>query len=96
MNEAPVRRYQPRTQLCRMLSILWIFPSAGALLILILGFRNQPQPDGPLIQSVSLEQWIALAVLLAHPIFFILARRLAKTEPFREVNAEEDPEENAG
>ena len=92
MNEAPVRRYQPKATLCRTLSLLWIFPSLGALVILVLGFRNWPHLDGPLtaVQAVSFEKWIALAVLLTHPVLILLARRFAKTEPFRDVPPEDD------
>lgn len=86
------RRYQPKAQLCRTLALLWIFPSLGALLILILGFQIWPRIDSPLaaLQATTLEQWIALAVLLAHPAFILLARRLTKTEPFRELPPEDE------
>lgn len=90
MSEAP--RCQPKALLCRTLALLWIFPSLGALLILVLGFRSWPRVQGPLgvLEAMTLEQWIATVVLLAHPAFILLARRLAKTEPFRELPPEEE------
>lgn len=92
MSEDSVRRYQPKATLCRTLALLWIFPSLGALLILALGLRNWPRVDGPVgaVQAMTLEQWIALAVLLAHPAFILLARRLAKTEPLRELPPDDE------
>jgi hypothetical protein len=86
-----VCRYQPKATLCRTLALLWIFPSLGAVVILLLGFRKWQRVDGPLgaVQAMTLEQWIALAVLLAHPAFIFLARRLAKIEPFRELPPED-------
>ena len=90
MSEAP--RCQPKALLCRTLALLWIFPSLGALVILILGVRNWPRIQGPwgALEAMTLEQWIATVVLLAHPALILLARRLAKTEPFRELPREEE------
>ena len=85
MSDAPDHRYQPRVLLCRTLAWLWIFPSLGALVILLLGFRQWPQVDGlwSALKALRFEQWCAVAVLLAQVVFVILAARLRKTDPFR-------------
>jgi hypothetical protein len=88
----PASRYQPKVLLCRTLARLWFFPSLGALVMLGLGFRGWPHPDDPLgvLRAVTFEQWVALAVLLAHAAFWLLAWRFTLTEPFREVQSQEE------
>ena len=87
MSDAPVRHYQPRALLFRTLAWLWIFPTVGALVILLRGFQQWPQVHGlrAALEALTFEQWCAIAVLLVHVAFVILAARLRKTEPFREV-----------
>lgn len=60
------------------LSILWIFPSAGPIWIVGTSNKAWLHVPGPaqFIQAVRLEEWIALAILLAHAAFLFLAWRL--------------------
>ena len=91
----PKRRHQPKAALFRMLSMLWFFPSTGAVLILAMTGARWRQADGAWfapLNAVSFEQWIALVVLLAHPLFAWLAWRLRRTEPWKEIKPEPDPD----
>jgi hypothetical protein len=88
---------RPKARFCALASLLWIFPSAGALLILVPGVRNWLQADSiPAgLQSVALEQWIALTILLAHVVFAVLAWHYRRTEPLREeAGWEPNPDED--
>ena len=93
--EPAKRRHQPKAALCRMLSILWFFPSTGAVLILAMTEARWRQADSgwlARLSTVSFEQWIALTVLLAHPLFAWLAWRFRRTEPWKEIEPERDPD----
>jgi len=81
---------QPRTLLFRMLSILWVFPSLGALFIIGSDFTRWFQVSSVLagLRAVALEEWIALGVLLLHLAFVWLALRYRRHEALREVSAE--------
>jgi len=73
----------PRGQkavLFAVLSVLWVFPSLGAIWILALNWRNWSQEPTVLsaIQATRLEQWLALALLAAHGLFIFLARRVGR------------------
>lgn len=87
----------PRALLFSVLSVLWMFPSAGAAFI-ILRSPEWLRTGGVLagLQAVRIEQWIALGVLLAHPVFVWQAVRLRREEVHRETtvrvpNPENDP-----
>ena len=60
-----------------MLSILWLFPSAGAIWIIVRDSRiwrtNGKGTD--MLSSIRLEDWTALLLLLAHVIFVVQAIR---------------------
>ena len=90
----PGRWHQPKAALCRMLAVLWFFPSAGAVLILVATEARWRQAEGWLaaLGAVSFEQWIALAMLVAHPVFAWLAWRWRQTEPWKELAPEPDPD----
>ena len=90
-------RCHPKTERFRMLALLWIFPSAGAAAILGLNHPHWSQARGFVqnLAAVGLEQWIAMAVLLAHLIFGWLTWHYHRTEPerevtFRELNSDQD------
>ena len=57
----------PRPILFATLSILWIFPSIGA--ICILWFADSAN-------GVPLENWVAVLLLAAHAIFILFAWRM--------------------
>jgi hypothetical protein len=77
---------RPKARFCALASLLWIFPSAGALLILVPGCRNWFQAGSLLegLGAVAFEQWIALTILLAHAVLAGLAWHYRRTEPLRE------------
>ena len=83
----PARRSQPRALFFSVLALLWAFPSVGALCILIPGLWNWGQAPGwrAVLRDVAFEHWIALGVLLLHPVFVLLAMRFRKTEQPREI-----------
>ena len=88
---------RPKARFCALASLLWIFPSAGALFILVPGFRNWVQAGSFLggLQSVAFEQWIALTILLAHLVFIALAWHYRRVEPLREeAGWEANPDED--
>lgn len=79
-------RHQPRAQLCTVLAWLWIFPSLGAIWILLTSGTEWRHADGWLdgLRAVRFEQWIALGLLAIHATLCVMARRLRRTEPLRE------------
>ena len=87
------RRVKSRTILCTVLSILWLFPSAGALWILA---RNSPWSGAvgfrETLASVTLEQWIALGLLLLQGLFVALAVRFHFREEPKAFAPEQDTE----
>ena len=86
-SQPPVQDHRPKAQLFAVLSVLWIFPSLGALLILVLGAGAWVQAesfrDG--LSATRFEQWVALLILLMHLTFHGLARYYGKNEQPREV-----------
>jgi len=83
-----VRRWRrPNTERFRMLALLWIFPSGGAAMILGLRMPDWSEARGLLqhLGVVEFEQWVALAILLAHLVFAWLAWRYHRAERVREV-----------
>ncbi len=71
-----------RKLLFRVLSLLWLFPTAGAVWIWATesrGFRASPSLVGTLA-AVTLEEWIGLVLVLLHVVFIGLAFRYRKME----------------
>jgi hypothetical protein len=67
-----------------MLALLWVFPTLGAVWIWVMeGERLRAGPTwGAKLARISLEQWIALALVMLHVTFVILAihhRKAAKS-----------------
>ena len=85
--ESSGRTYQPKALLFSMLSVLWIFPSVGALCIVAPGLRSALQTGsvGAAVSSLGLEHWVALLLLSVHPAFVWQARRLKRNETPRPV-----------
>lgn len=90
----PKLRHQPKAALCRMLSILWLFPSMGAVLILVMTEARWWVAGSffARLSAVTFEQWIAVVILTAHPAFMWLAWRFRRTEPWKEIEPEPDPD----
>lgn len=81
------RLCRPKTTRFKMLSLLWIFPSAGAVVILAgdaPAWIHQPGLT-QCLTSVPLQSWLAVTLLAAHGLFVYLARHYDRTEPWREV-----------
>ena len=74
--------HRPKTQRYTMLSVLWVFPSLGALVILGLGVPGWREADslGGLVAATRFEHWLALVLLGLHPVFFWLARHYRNVE----------------
>lgn len=85
-------RHQPRAQLCTVLAWLWIFPSLGAVWILLTSGTEWRHAGGWLdgLRAVRFEQWIAVGMLLLHGFFLVMARRLRRTEPFLEAPPDDE------
>jgi hypothetical protein len=69
--------------LYRTLSILWIFPSLGAVFILARrpGFRSKETASWiDLIRRFPLENWLAVILLVLHLLFIYNAIRYARRE----------------
>ena len=59
----------------RMLCLLWIFPSLGALGILANDARQWLRPAAGEPAGPGAESWLALGLIAAHIAFAVLARR---------------------
>ncbi len=72
----------PRSLTFRYLSILWILPTFGAVLILLA--QSQKVLSKPSLaeklRAISIEQWLALVLLLLHLVFIGLARHYRRKE----------------
>ena len=68
---------EKRKLLFTMLSVLWLFPSAGAIWIILRDSRNWRTGGRwtEALSSIRLEDWTALLLLLAHVIFLVQAIR---------------------
>jgi len=82
---------RPKTQRFRMLSLLWVFPSAGALLIMVLDAPSWMRLSGLTAQlaAVPLQSWLALGILITHGVFLGLARHYHRSEPWQEITFSE-------
>jgi len=89
-------RYQPRAQLCTVLAWLWIFPSLGAIWILLTSGSEWRHAGGwrDGLRAVRFEQWTALSLLALHGFFMVMARWLRRTEPFREAPKDDEDDLN--
>jgi hypothetical protein len=78
-------RDRPKALLFAVLSLLWLFPTTGALWILYLNWNVWAKASTLLvaIQTTRLEQWIALLLIVAHAMFALLLVRFARNEPKR-------------
>lgn len=91
----PVMRGQPKARLFQTLSLLWLFPSGGAVYILVRGMRQWPRVEdglGGIVLAMTFEQWIAVLLLGLHALFMVLAWRFRRTEPCRDMEPYEPSE----
>jgi hypothetical protein len=77
---------RPKLRFCALASVLWVFPSAGALFIVVPAAPRWFQSAGVLqgLRAVMFEQWIALVIVFAHLVFIWLAWHYRRTESLRE------------
>ena len=89
-------RRQPKADRFQMLAALWFLPSLGALVILAADFPKWSDAGGftGFLRGLRIEHWIAVSLLLAHPVFGWLARHYRRTEPIlEEILHESTPDE---
>ena len=81
------RTWQPKATRYRTLALLWLFPSFGALWILVVGCRKWLQGDGlfAALTRVRAEEWVALLLLAAQIFFAVRARHWREHEAFVEI-----------
>jgi hypothetical protein len=72
----------PRSITYKYLSILWILPSFGAIWILVAEARGVVTKPTFLAKlgAISVEQWVALVLLLLHLTFVGLSRHYRQKE----------------
>src|SRR5712664_1850296 len=95
--DGPMEEHWPRPSRAlrfKVLSICWIFPSAGAVWILFANgapwLRAATVREG--LQSVTFEQWIALGLLSLQFVFVLLALGFCRWErPRTEIVPVENP-----
>jgi hypothetical protein len=65
-----------RALLFRILAILWVFPSIGAVWILGSNAKGWEKSGAiRLLRSLAVEDWVAIALLACHFIFILRAFR---------------------
>lgn len=65
----------------RMFCVLWIFPTAGALVILVNDARRWLKPATAGREWPGLESWLALGLVLTHVVLGVLAWRSRNDHP---------------
>ena len=77
---------RPKMRLCAIASVIWVFPTIGAAWIVAPDVQHWFSAESVLggLRAVAFEQWIALVILAAHPVFAGLAWHYHRTEPLRE------------
>jgi len=81
---------RPKANRYKMLSLLWIFPSLGAVVILALDGPSWIHGAGlgERLAAIPLQSWIAVTLLALHGLFLWLARHYHRTEPWGPIRAE--------
>jgi hypothetical protein len=73
--------HKPRALFFGILAILWIFPSIGAIWILLADFAWLEAPTWlARLRAIPLEQWVAILLLAAHGLWVYLAFRWRRRE----------------
>ena len=90
------RMGRPKAMLFLVLSVFWLFPSFGAFWLIEPDFLRWFDAEDLLsaLGMIKLEQWIALALLLAHGVFGWLAWHYRRHEPFQEIVDGNEPNPN--
>lgn len=80
------QRYRPKANFFSVLTTLWLFPTTGAAVIVALHAPRwfESESLAGAFRAIGFDQWIALGLIAAHPVFAWLAWRYRRIEPFRE------------
>ena len=87
------RKGRPKATLFLTLTVLWMFPSFGAVWLIAFHDAAWRHADGLLaaLGMIRLEQWIGLAILLAHVAFGWLTWHYRRHEPLQEIVMGDEP-----
>ena len=93
VKEGERRLGRPKATLFLMLTVLWIFPSFGAAWMIGSDARQWFDATNFLaaLGMIRLEQWIGLAILIAHVAFGGLAWHYRRHEPLQEIVMGDEP-----
>ena len=99
LKEGERRLGRPKATLFLMLTVLWVFPSLGAAWMIGSDVRSWFGAASVLaaLGMIRLEQWIGVAILVAHGAFGWLAWHYRRHEPLQEIvmghgpNPDHDP-----
>ena len=93
IKEGERRLGRPKAMLFLMLTVLWVFPSFGAVWMIGSDARQCLDASGFLaaLGMIRLEQWIGLVILLAHGVFGWLAWHYRRNEPLQEIVTGDEP-----
>ena len=84
---------RPKATLFLVLTVLWIFPSLGA--VWMIGSDARWWFDAVSLLAalgmIRLEQWIGMAILIAHGVFGWLTWHYRRNEPLQEIVAGDGP-----
>jgi hypothetical protein len=91
--EGQPRMGRPKATLFLTLTLLWVFPSFGAFWLVVFHDAAWRRADGLLatLGMIRFEQWIGLAILLAHVMFGSLAWHYRRHEPLQEIVTGDEP-----
>jgi hypothetical protein len=81
------RSYRPKATLFAVLTVLWLFPAAGAIAVLAVSPKLWWHAAGFLqfVAAIGFDEWIALSLLAAHPLFAWPAWHYYRKEPLKAV-----------
>ena len=84
---------RPKATLFLMLTVLWIFPSLGAVWMIGSDARRWFDAASFLaaLGMIRLEQWIGMAILIAHGVFGWLTWHYRRNEPWQEIVMGDEP-----
>ena len=87
------RMGRPKATLFLTLTVLWVFPSFGAFLLVAFHDAAWRHADNVMaaLGMIRLEQWIGLAILFAHVMFGWLAWHYRRHEPLQEIVTGDEP-----
>ena len=93
VKEGERRLGRPKATLFLMLTVLWIFPSLGAAWMIGSDARRWFDAAGLLaaLGMIRLEQWIGMAILIAHGVFGWLTWHYRRNEPLQVIVAGDGP-----